>query len=283
VACFDPLTGRQRWRRFVASAETPNRGVLGQYTHDLLTLFGDALYFNTNLGAVASMATDDGRIHWVSLYPRARHGDMEHFAPHWSRELNPCVYHRGVLYAAPADSPRIFAFDAGDGQILWQSGTEIEDAVNLLGAADDFLIVSGWRLYWINLKGQRTGRVAHVWPEGGEKLGFGRGILTDRLVVWPSRDKIYLFDRQTAKPEKTIDLGPLGVTGGNVFLAEGSVIIASGSELTCLQAGKRSQEKKVDGGEWTVGSDSTRSHAPAFPLSFPRSAWERNLGTLRRP
>jgi outer membrane protein assembly factor BamB len=254
VACFDPLTGRQRWRRFLASAETPNRGVLGQFSEDLLTLFGDTLYFNTNLGAVASLATDDGRIHWLSLYPRARRGDMEHLAPHWSRELNPCVYHRGVLYAAPADSPRVFAFDAGDGQILWESGTEIEDAVNVLGVADDFLILSGWRLYWINLKGPRAGRVAHIWPEGSEKLGFGRGILTDRLAVWPTRDKIYLFDRQTAKPEKTIDLEPLGLTGGNVFLAEGSMILASGSELTCLQA-KKSNPEPEEKKQLAVGSE----------------------------
>jgi outer membrane protein assembly factor BamB len=146
------------------------------------------------------------------------------------------------LYVAPADSPRIFALDAGNGQILWQSGTEIEDTVNLLGVAGDFLIASGWRLYWIKLNGPRAGHVAHLWPEGNEKLGFGRGILTDRLAVWPTRDKIYLFDCQTAKPEKIIDLGPQGLTGGNVFLAEGAVIIASGSELTCLQAGKMRQE-----------------------------------------
>jgi outer membrane protein assembly factor BamB len=219
----------------------------------LLTLFGDTLYFNTNLGAVASLSTDDGRMHWVSLYPRARRGDMEHLAPHWSRELNPCVYHRGVLYAAPADSPRVFAFDAGDGQILWQSGTEIEDAVNVLGVADDFLIVSGWRLYWLNLKGQRAGRAAHVWPEGSEKLGLGRGVLTDRLAVWPTRDKIYLFDRQTAKPEKTIDLQQLGLTGGNVFLAEGALMIARGDELACLQAGKRSTEPNGEGQKLEIG------------------------------
>jgi outer membrane protein assembly factor BamB len=172
--------------------------------------------------------------------------------PHWSRDLNPCVYHRGVLYAAPADSPRVFAIDAADGRILWQSGSEIEDAVNLLGVADDHLILSGWRLYWINVEGQKAGRVAHVWPEGNEKIGFGRGILADRLVVFPARDKIYLFDRQSAKPENTIDLKTLGLTGGNVFLTEASMIIASGSELICLQAGKKSQEAEEK--EIAVGS-----------------------------
>jgi outer membrane protein assembly factor BamB len=244
VACFDPLSGRRRWRRFVASAETPNRGVFGQCSEDLLTLAGDTLYFNTNLGAVASLSTDDGRIHWVSLYPRDRRGNLEHPAPHWSRDLNPCLYARGVLYAAPADSPRIFAFDAGDGRILWQSGTEIEDAVHVLGVAGDFLVVSGWRLYWINLKGPRAGHVAHLFPESNEKLGYGRGVLTDRLVVWPTRERIFLFDPLTAKPEKAIDLKSTGITGGNVFLADASLLIATGSELICLQPGKRSQESE---------------------------------------
>jgi outer membrane protein assembly factor BamB len=249
VACFDPLTGRPRWRKFIASAETPTRGIFAQNTHNLLTLAGETLYFNTNLGAVAALAADDGRVHWVSLYPRARKGNLEKMSPHWSRDLTPCVFHRGVLYVAPADSPRIFAFDAGDGQILWQSGTEIEDAVHLLGATDDFLLASGSRLYWINLRGQRAGRAAHVWPDGNEKLGLGRGILTDRQVVWPTREKIYLFGLATAKPEKTIELGPLGIAGGNLLLADGALLIATGSELIGIQPGKRnreSEENKTD-------------------------------------
>ena len=61
AACFDAQTGRLRWRRFVASAETPARGMMYQATHNLLTLAGDSIYFNTNLGAVAAINTDDGR------------------------------------------------------------------------------------------------------------------------------------------------------------------------------------------------------------------------------
>lgn len=254
VACFDPLTGRRRWRRFVAAAETPGRGMIGQFTHNLLTLFGDSIYFNTNLGAVASLSTDDGRIHWINLYPRARRGDLDHPDPHWSRDLNPCVYHRGVLYIAPADSSRIFAIDAADGRILWQSGSEIEDAVNLLGVADRYLIAGGWRLYWIELEGPKAGHVVQLWPESNEKIGFGRGILADRLVAWPARDKIYLFDQKTAKPEKSIDLKTLGLTGGNVFLADGCIIVASGNELTCVRPGKNSSETK-DREKLEIGSN----------------------------
>ena len=114
VACFDADTGRLRWRRFVCGAETPARGVLPEYTHNLLTLSGGTLYYNTNLGAVAALRADDGRVLWVSLYPRALRGDLAKLAPHWRRDLNPCVFDRGTLLVAPADSPRIFAFDAAD-------------------------------------------------------------------------------------------------------------------------------------------------------------------------
>ena len=58
VACFDAPTGRMRWRRFVCAAETPARGMLPECTHNLLTLAGDTIYYNTNLGAVASLAVE---------------------------------------------------------------------------------------------------------------------------------------------------------------------------------------------------------------------------------
>ena len=133
VACFDPDTGRLRWRRFICGAETPARGVFYESSHNLLTLDGDTLYYNTNLGAVAAVGADDGRPLWVSLYPRARQGNLAKLAPHWRRDLNPCILDHGTLLVAPADSPRIFAFDAATGQALWQTGTEVEDAVHLLG------------------------------------------------------------------------------------------------------------------------------------------------------
>ena len=80
VACFEADTGRLRWRRFICGAETPARGVLPEYTHNLLTLSGGVLYYNTNLGAVAALRADDGRILWVSLYPRALRGDLSKLA-----------------------------------------------------------------------------------------------------------------------------------------------------------------------------------------------------------
>jgi outer membrane protein assembly factor BamB len=236
VACFDPDTGRPRWRRFICGAETPSRGLVCECTHNLLTLNEGVLYFNTNLGAVAAIRADDGLPLWVSLYPRDRHGNIAKLAPHWQRDLNPCIFDRGELLVAPADSLRIFALDAASGQMLWQTGSEVEDAVDLLGVTDDWLIAGGGRLYWISRREEDRGRVKHLWPNGPDRSGYGRGLLAGDAVLWPTRDKLFIFDQQTAEPRKTIDLAIRGVSGGNLVVADGRLLIATEKEIIAIES-----------------------------------------------
>jgi len=272
IACLDAQTGRRRWRRFICSAETPARGMLYECTHNLLTLQGDTLYYNTNLGAVAAVSARNGRIRWVSLYPRALRGDLVQLAPHWQRQLNPCVYDHGTLLVAPADSPRIFAFDAATGQMLWQTGDEVQDAIYLLGTSEEYLIAGGERLYWIGLKGEHKGRVRRLWPDGPEKPGHGRGLLAGDCVLWPTRRKIYVFDAKTARVTKTFDLAPRGVTGGNLLVtADGRLLIAGGSELVALNLHGGRQENRPETGEITWGlSRFSRGEIGTVPLAqFP--------------
>jgi outer membrane protein assembly factor BamB len=236
VACFDASTGRQRWRQFVCSAETPARGMLFETTHNLLTLDRDTLYLNTNLGAVAALSAGDGILKWITLYPRSRKGSLSRPDPHRSRDLTPCLYDRGVLLVAPADSPRIVALDAVTGQILWHTGPEVEDVVHLLGVAGDHLIASGYRLYWIGLGPEDAGRVKRVVPDSHEKLGYGRGILAGDCVYWPTRETIYVLDQRTGRQKKEIPLAPRGVRSGNLVIGGGKLLIAGTDELVALGA-----------------------------------------------
>ncbi len=236
VACFDAATGELVWQRFVCGAETPGRGQLFESTHGLLTLYRGTLYFNTNLGAVAALRSEDGRILWLSRYPRANKVDRAHLAPHWQRDPAPCLYDRGMLLVAPADSPSILALDAANGQVLWLSGAELTDAVHLLGVAGAHLIASGGKLYWIALRGEKRGRVCHLWPDGPDRPGYGRGLLAGRDVLFPTRERIYLFDQQTAEPRKVIDLVPHGAMGGNLVVAGGKLLIAGSRQLIALGA-----------------------------------------------
>ena len=257
VACFDATTGRMDWRRFVCAAETPARGTLAECTHTLLTLAGDTIYVNTNLGAVASLAVEDGRINWLSLYPRVRRGNLLRMDAHWQRSLNPCLFDHGRLYVAPADSPRLYALDAATGQILWPGRRDdrpaetpvqdpLDDVVHLLGVSGDCLIASGHKLYWIDTAGPRAGNIAHVWPEGADKLGYGRGVLAGDYVLWPTREKIYVFHQQTARLKKEIELAPLGVHGGNLLVADGRLLIATPGELIELGTNGGRKEPRAE-------------------------------------
>ncbi len=264
VACFDTTTSHMRWRRFICSAETPARGTLAECTHTLLTLAGGTIYVNTNLGAVASLAVEDGRINWLSLYPRVRSGNLLRMDAHWQRDVNPCLFDHGRLYVAPADSPRIYALDAATGQILWPGRGQhvlmvgdrpaetpiqdpLDDVVHLLGVSGDCLIASGHKLYWIEIAGPRAGNIAHVWPEGQDKLGYGRGLLAGDDVLWPTREKIYVFHQQTARLKREIELAPLGVRGGNLLVSDGRLLIATPSELIELatNGGKTKERAEI--------------------------------------
>jgi hypothetical protein len=234
VACLDADTGRLRWRQWVCAAESPARGTVPEITHNLLSLCGDWLFVNTNLGAVAALSARDGRIRWLYLYPRVRQGDLARPEPFTCRDLNPCLVDRGRVLAAPSDSRRILALDAATGQLLWQSGPEVEDAVHLLGVAGDWLLAAGRRLYWISLKEEDAGKVKQVWPDGPERLGYGRGALSADGVWWPNRDRILLFDALGGAQKKEIRLAPRGVGGGNLVIAPGHLLIAGPDELVAL-------------------------------------------------
>ena len=246
VACLETASGKLRWRRFVCGGDSPSQGVYHESTHQLLTLHGRTIFYNTNLGAVAALAAQDGRIIWLTLYPRQRQGELARLAPHWHRQLNPALYDRGTLYVAPADSPSLLAIDAASGIVLWQTGSQLEDAVHLLGAVGGRLVASGRRLYWIGTNAEDAGRIKHVWPDGPAQPGFGRGIIVGDSVLFPAReklpdgtvDRIYVFEQHTAELKKTIELGFRGrppVSAGNLLVGGGRLLIATDGELICLK------------------------------------------------
>jgi outer membrane protein assembly factor BamB len=255
IACFSRKDGRLLWQRFIAAGDTPSRPGWEVVSHNLLTLCGDTVYYNTNLGAIASLAARDGRVHWIKQYDRAREGDLSKLKGHFHRDLTPCVYHRGIVYCAPADTPFIFALDAVTGQTLWASDLA-EDVVHLLGVSSGRLVASGDRLWWFDAA---SGEVVARWPEGpGAGLhGYGRGLIAADAVLWPTREqRIFVFDIATARQRREpIDLRPLDVRAGNLIVAGNHLIIAGAKEIVALgppPAG-RSEDAEADIAFLSVG------------------------------
>jgi len=236
VACFDAETRRLRWRTMICSAETPGGGQSEEMTHNLLTLEQGALYYNTNLGAVAALSAADGHIDWISVYPRAKQAGplgQDRRAAHFYRDLNPAIFHRGLLIVAPSDSESIFALDAGTGELAWDSPLA-EDAVHLLGVGHGSLFASGDHLWCIDAA---RGKVLARWPDDTPH-GYGRGVLADGKVFWPTREKLYVFDQQIrdhgtlAMAREPIELAEgRRATGGNLLMIGDVLLIATATKL----------------------------------------------------
>jgi outer membrane protein assembly factor BamB len=233
VAAFDAATGRRLWRTSIVAADTPASGSGDEITHNLLTVMGDRLFINTNLGAVAALATDNGQIAWLRRYDRIAGKLREPLPVCFDRDPSPCVYDRGMIYVSPADSPSVFALDAETGAALWSSD-ELGDIINLLGVAGGNLIASGNRLAAVDAT---TGQVRFIWPESSTAgiRGFGRGVVAGNQIYWPTRDKIYVVDAITGQQRrKPIDIAQLTTSGGNLIASNGCLLLATPDKLMAL-------------------------------------------------
>ena len=243
VACFDAATGAMLWRRFICKADTPAHGLLDEMTHNLLTLHEGRLYCNTNMGAVAALSAKSGEVRWVYRYERAP-GEYYYATPpaHFYRDLNPCIYHHGMILAAPSDCEKVMAIDAATGDLLWYSahgGLSATHPVHLLGVANDYLIATGKNVWWIDVV---TGKPHAIWPKYSRDLeeAFGRGLLSGGEIYWPTREEIIVFDQELPgidQPQivKRIRLARPDLVeprfGGNLIVAEGHLLIASFDKL----------------------------------------------------
>lgn len=233
VACFDVSLGKQLWCTPIAAADTPAGNLGDEITHNLLTLVGDRIYFNTNLGVIVAVDAHDGNVCWLYKYhrwvgkPFSPGGTMP---PFFERDPSPCVYADGVVFAAPADAPTILALDADTGVLLW-SCDQLADALHLLGVAKQHLIVSGNRLSSLD---RFSGKIKWIWPESQTAgiRGMGRGLVAGNEVFWPTRTEIYAVDVETgARTRSPISLSPVGNGGANLSAVEGRLLIAGYDKL----------------------------------------------------
>ncbi len=237
VACLDAETGATRWVRYICAASSnamENRiGFRGglifnpDLGHRLLSLHGSTLYYQTDLGALAAIDARSGNLRWLASYPRS-----EEAARRWGdRDLSPAIVHDGQVIVAPRDSEKIFAFDADTGRPVWnvEPGAKVS---HLLGVAKGRLVATGNHVWSFDAK---TGELLSRWPEGQAfEEGYGRGLLADEAIYWPTRDKIYILDQETGLPTRRPPIllrERFGYGGGNLVAGDGYLVVAQADQL----------------------------------------------------
>jgi len=232
VVCLDAETGSTRWGRFICegNANVNPFGGNPEINHRLLTLDGPSIYYQTNLGAVASIDAESSSVRWLATYPWQRSNGIN---PGRERDLNPAVVHDGLVIVAPDDSPSLYAFDASTGRLVWKTDPVPDQAklTHLLGVAKGYVIASGDQVLWYDLK---TGRLAHAWPDNAQAAqGYGRGVLAGDRVYWPTRNEIHVLDQASglaAAPPIRLQQ-TFQCEGGNLTVGDGYLIVAQDKAL----------------------------------------------------
>jgi len=219
VACFDFATSELLWQHWLCHANLPHGGDGA----NLLTSTPGVVYACTNLGAIAAVRADDGRVLWLRTYPRENFSVDEAVS---SDKWNPCVYYRDVLYALPSDSRQLLALDAASGELLW-SRSALNSTAQLLGVFEDRLVLASDGLHLLD---SNTGDVLD--SDFSCKLA-GKGVVVGSVIFWPESQSIRRFDISTG--DELIGDVPLPAPGGANLLVAGNYILACGqTELTAF-------------------------------------------------
>ncbi|QDU12711.1 outer membrane protein assembly factor BamB family protein [Gimesia maris] len=237
VACFSADTGEMIWNQKVCLALRSIEEGVNYISHLLLTLGEDHLYLSTDMGAIASLDTVDGKLNWLVTYSSEDKTDRDEMSNHMKTGLVPCLYDRGILFAAPQDSSQLMAFDAESGLLLWQREWP-EQIRNLLGVTPSTLVVSGNRLFGLD---RATGRIN--WKTGyhdPEGFGYGRGILAGQYIYWPLREEILVVHTEQGYLKQKISLRKhYGESGGNLVIAGNQLLVAQPRRLTAFGTDSR--------------------------------------------
>ncbi len=193
---YDAENGSLLWRKRIVTGNPADTLGLGSQPGPPVC-WGGAVYFVTNLGSTVCCDAKSGKILWLRTYG-ARDALLKEESIFSGRRwaLLPLVLHRGVLIAAPQDSPYLLAADALDGRLLWQKRrAELENLRFLGGSSGNLVFATGSSL---NAFDCQTGMTAWSVPLPEEATGPA-AVFADRVVV-PCGRMLAEFTVQEGKP-----------------------------------------------------------------------------------
>jgi outer membrane protein assembly factor BamB len=236
AAAFDPETGALRWSTWIASGQV-EQTMFGEHAREPLcapcAVVDGVVYDATQMGCLAAMDADTGRIKWLSEYEQLEVHAAKGYYPDprniiW--ENNPPVVESGTVVIAPMDSELYFFFDAETGKKIYQSRKSFEPAPEnryLLGASQGRVVVSGTsKVVCLDVK---TGKL--LWTQSllGKTVS-GRGVLAGGKVVVPASDELHTFDLMAGTNEGGVPM----ILTGNLAVAGDSVVVTGDNQVSAF-------------------------------------------------
>jgi outer membrane protein assembly factor BamB len=229
IACYsEPGGEKPLWVADVCDSDA-NRAGGAKHRDELLTVAGSNVIYTSHTGVTLAVNAATGKPAWAFRNPSPLRPPTS--SP---RALSPPLYSDGRVFLAPADGDTVFALDADSGRPLWSSAPELQ-MEHLLGVSRGHLIAT----MHSPSKGIRgfdvaTGRSQE--PNGWLVEGpgsFGRGIVDDHLILWPTQSGIGRSGNlQLLDPATGRQIGQLiPNVYGNLAYTNGVLLAATATEL----------------------------------------------------
>ena len=226
---FNADTGALEFRTHLGGASTGGFG-FRRATMSVPALAGDAIVLTTNLGTIAAVDTDSGRVRWLTLYKRdvgtpwgtGRGGAT---APWY---YNPVLIDAERIVCCPLDRDALLVLDAATGALRAAVPTgQLANLVSVVGVRAHVLYGVGDTVIAYDLAEQRLRWTAPLPPE---QRVYGRALLTADRVLVPTPTLLcsYALDGTPGNPirwESAED-------AGNVVALPDRLIIAGNARLS---------------------------------------------------
>lgn len=228
IVCYDVL-GRRRWSRDVCDCPEFEDGADGPRNRQhLLTWAAGQIVYASHSGAIVAVDALTGQPTWGVRYPSR--GPLTPELEPSPRDLAPCIYADGCVFAAPLDTDRIFCVEAVSGQIRWE--LESIEIVHLYGVSGGRLLAST-RNGLVSIQAA-TGEVEWIQPSEGRLPNLGRGLIAGPWLIWPTQDAELPYRAVTLRTGEPPNFDPTRLSKlpvGNLAFGHGCLAIAGLNEL----------------------------------------------------
>ncbi|MBI3410485.1 MAG: PQQ-binding-like beta-propeller repeat protein [Planctomycetes bacterium] len=272
VACFDAHTGRQRWWREICDAAEFDTTATARVRPHLLTMTAAELIYSNHAGAIIALDPWNGQCLWAVRYPSR--GSLTADGSRSPRDLAPCVFAGGRLYAAPRDSDRVFCLEPTSGRLIWQR--EGPEVVHVIGVARDRLVLatSHGKQRGMQALDAATGDDLWLQPAVGTLPSLGKGLILGNWMLWPTTDSqlpyraIHLLSGTPERPgsekgDDPIYFDPTSLRNlipGNMSFGNDCLVIAGLEELVVYvpsaydpsTTGAKDQKETRSGNPWKL-------------------------------
>lgn len=225
IACYSPIDNQLLWKTNIGSGVSDP-----QVSGDIplkITLGLNNIYLSTNSGAVISLNATNGKLRWISQYPRARKSSTS------SKQPTGCLLFNDRLFVTPSDSEHALCIDAANGQILW-SVIKTNPTSQIAIVTEKTVLLAGEQIEAI---GRMSGLRKYLHPESKHSgiRGMGTGVAAGNEFFWPTRNEIHsirIDDGSRSRPP--ISLSEIGHSGANLALYRDHIVVVGDHGMNVL-------------------------------------------------